>query len=302
MRKKAILISLILIVAVLLAGCRKEGPATSSSSAVTGTSSDNATTQSQTKKTDGQSTSGSTSSSEPTQTSSGQNDPEPVLGFHVDAQKTSKDYEQGDEPVLTVEISVPQVAETEVSSYTAARRINSYYTKKANELASYAEDVLYESAAAEHERCLESGAQFKPFSLEASFSCARNDEKVFSVRREAYESTGDAEQNYTLKAENFICSSGALLTMDSLFKVPFDQYSERIKELVLAEIKTRFSFSADIESTLMSAYDYSDFLLTENGVCFIWQPYSIHSKIDSVQIFEFTYDELADVIDEQWMN
>ena len=146
-----------------------------------------------------------------------------------------------------------------------------------------------------------------PYLFEASFEVTRNDGVLFSVMRNHLSSTGGMHTDINIMAENFVLETGAILTLEDLFSVPYDQYMPRIEQAVLQAADALYGedidevLYGDFETRLMEVFEPTSFCLTETGVIFFWQVYNLGPYTAGPQTFEISYDAIKDIIDGKWM-
>ncbi|MBQ9535339.1 MAG: DUF3298 domain-containing protein [Clostridia bacterium] len=197
--------------------------------------------------------------------------------------------------LLNIRISVPQGA---------GELVDKYYDGKIAEQLAYMRS-LEPDAREQYERIKESGDGewvWTAYELDADFSVQRNDGEIFSVLRTSLEYTGGTHPNYVLAAETFRTADGALVTLDYLFSVPREEYMERIRTMVLAEMDKRTEeegmelYYDDARENLMESFNAGNFFLTDDALAVFWQTYDLAPHAVGVQIFNLPLSELADVI------
>ena len=151
---------------------------------------------------------------------------------------------------------------------------------------------------------LQDGA-FMPYAVSWSFDTTRFDEKVISVLQEGYQQTGGAHPQNLLAAQNFNAENGGLLALSDLFNVEESAYLEAIRLLVLPMMQQREQndnvfYYGGYEGYMMQVFNPADFCLTETGLRLFWQTDSIAPHAAGIQIFDLSYEQLGDLMNEQW--
>jgi len=185
----------------------------------------------------------------------------------------------------------------------AAELISNYYEDKRSDAQLYCEQSLKEYASQQKE---EQGNDFTPLSLSVSCEVTRNDGVLFSTLREYKEISGE-ESSITYKTENFLADTGAILTLEDVFRVDKTQYEKLISKRVLEQIKEKMAqdstlqYNEGYENNLMQWYNATDFYFDDNGLTLIWQANTLGSGSVGAQFFTLSYDELTTVLNERWL-
>ena len=210
------------------------------------------------------------------------------------------DEQSGSNPLVILTVSLPLVENND--------EINAYYENVASSLRDAGEGYL--GVARENLTfAAESNGIFSPYAIDASFEVARNDGKVFSVVRNVYENTGGAHPNTVAYCESFDAQTGALITADDLFSVPFDTAAEALKPQITEMMDARGQetgmggdmYYPNAKEDLFSLWDKKDFYLTETSLVLVWQSYSLAPYAAGIQLFEIPFDKLDSVIDLKWI-
>jgi len=277
------------IILFMLCACSKAPETTT----VTGTSSSTAVTSapSASSSVTTSATTGSTSA-----------DAEKVFEYDVDIHSETGEVLDGKKIMVVYDIAVPELdAEGTGFSEDVAASVSGYYASKASDLKYYAE-IQLAGLAAENAKELED--DFMPLGLYADYEIKRNDAMVFSVKRIVSESFGGPSPNNICYAESFVSETGELLVMGDIFTVPSQEYLSRIASWVLEECKKLqsegYGFYEDFEQSILTTHDNKDFYLTENGICFFWQEYTLAPAAAGILEFEIPYEELADIMNSRW--
>ena len=229
-------------------------------------------------------------------------------GFTVNLEKHEQDVSaENGEPLVQLNLETPKLSvggQTTKVSKQAAELISNYYTDRLSDAQNYGEFSLKEYAA---EQKKEQGDDFTPLSLKISCKVTRNDGVLFSTLREYTEFSGGEDSNITYKTENFLADTGAMLTLEDVFKVNQAQYEKLLSNLVINQIKERMAkdsklkYNDGYENNLMRMFSATDFYFDENGLTLIWQANTLGPGTIGAQFFTLSYGELKTVMNERWL-
>lgn len=235
----------------------------------------------------------------------GQPDPEPEPEPEPEPQDktvfTTYDSEKG-EPLVEVSLAVPRPLGSDARGQIAA-----FYDAWLEDMDYYCGVTLKESAAQALILAQQNGGVFQPYSVESSYEIKRDDGAVFSVVRNQYENLGGPHPSNAMLAETFSAENGGRMSIYDLFPdLGAEEVSALVESLVLPLARQRMEaepglYYAEYETLLMQTFDPLCFALTEEGVTFFWQTYSIGPHVSGVQGFDIPYADLDGSIDPKWL-
>lgn len=195
--------------------------------------------------------------------------------------------------ILVATVVVPEIESEEYA--TAATIINNYYAEQVEKHMEYAETELYDYAIYNYTNYPE---DFTTFRTEQFFDVKYNENGFISVVRYIVDSVGNQVSNNSVTTETFELSSGGLVTGSYAFTD-----ASRVKELVTKRVKTDIEaeikagvseYYANWSSGVEESFDIDNFFLTEDGVVFYYDLYTIADAAEGVPTFVVPYDEMGD--------
>jgi len=139
------------------------------------------------------------------------------------------------------------------------------------------------------------------FEVKRDFEVLRNNEGVLSVKLQDYRYIGGAHGSKFIQALNFDINDRKLIKMDDLFIVNKEKYEGIVLKLIEKEIEKikkegKVTFFDDYVDTLSLALEDDRFVLTDEGVGFIYQEYDIASYAEGPQVIVIPYELMSDII------
>lgn len=223
----------------------------------------------------------------------------PDESLRLEEKYTAKTYAAEGRTVVSLDLNYPYAA----GKGETADSLREYYDLWVEKQMTFAEYDLLPQAQS-HFSGLKDGA-FMPYAVSWSFDTTRFDDKVISVLMTGYQQTGGAHPQTLLAAQNFSGENGGLLALSDLFNVEESAYLEAIRLLVLPmmqqrEQKDNVFYYGGYEGYMMQVFNPADFCLTETGLRLFWQTDSIAPHAAGIQVFDLTYEQLGDLMNEQW--
>jgi hypothetical protein len=173
---------------------------------------------------------------------------------------------------------------------TGLRAIDDYYEAEAERFKAAA------SALAEELRDTEAPS-YPPLEYSARGEIVR-DGGVFSVRREIYTYTGGAHSGGDTVCDNFRLPGGERLSLDDVFTVPREEYTERLLAFFDTFIDSNPEpFFPDAKETLREGFPYERFCAADGGLEFYFPPYIIGPYSSGTIVVPVPSGEIADIAD-----
>lgn len=182
----------------------------------------------------------------------------------------------------------------------AADAINAVLQKEYDSRAASAVALL-DQAKADKASAESYGGTFSGYAITDQVDTARLDEEVLSLVLTSVDATGGAHGSTSARALNFDLTTGKQLTFSSL-TADRAALEARLTDAIAAQI------AADPDSYYPDAANQLDGLVTEGGWYFsddgltvLCEPYSLAPFAAGVLRFTVPYEDLADLLDAQWL-
>lgn len=219
--------------------------------------------------------------------------PEVILGSATTIFKDDSDH-----PVLQMDVTLP--------ACDSLPQIDDYYKALYDDLtATYG--LTREDAAQRRAEHLSMGQEFLPWAAQIKADITRNDGVTLSVLREVYENFGGAHPMITYRAENFDVASQGRLLLSDLFTVSEEDYSPRLRDMILAQMDQKETESGVLyfdyaREQLMTLLDPMDFALTEDSLLIFYNEYALAPHAAGLQHFYLPLSDLSDIVKPQYLS
>ena len=208
-------------------------------------------------------------------------------------------FEKDGKVYLTVSVEYPKMEGEEGR----AGEVNAFFKEKLDREKEYIKDEI-EPMAKETAGYL---AEDQPCAYEVKWVQKRLDADCISVLCTTYQYLGGVHPGQSLAAYNFD-KEGGLITADRLFGMEFAGYSEKLRTLVLnrvdnASAEEQAQYGGYFEGwrdDMMEYWQPADFLITDDGITIFWQEYAIAPYAAGMPQFDLSWEELGDMLAEEW--
>jgi hypothetical protein len=147
-----------------------------------------------------------------------------------------------------------------------------------------------------------SSIAFAPWALDISYETYQASENVVSLKFMVYEFTGGAHGNTTFTTLTFNLAEERVLTLDDVFVVGSDPWTV-IAPMAEEQIKAALSeFDMDADDTWISEgagtnpANYDSFVLTEDSILFIFDPYVVAPYAAGPQQVEIPFSAVEEML------
>lgn len=205
--------------------------------------------------------------------------------------------DENDKEVLKVTVNIPVVSGDIESEDTNINLINetfdnyyfSYMKKVKEELFDVAKDNM-QYATGDY-----------VFEAINGYEIVRNDNKIFSVKMSDLAYAGGAHGSHYIEGLNFDLVNSKLIKFEDLFTVPKELYEDKLFNLINDKIKNMIEnedayFFDDYENNIKGAFKDNLFLLTDDGITFIYEEYEISAYAEGTKFIDISYKDIKDII------
>lgn len=190
-------------------------------------------------------------------------------------------------------VKTPQI--TKPADSRAARRINRYYRHMQKSFLHYCEHHLFPLAAEEYRSALANSFPFRKFEAVFTYTETYNQNCTLSLYTDCYEFTGGAHGNTVRYADVWNLNTGEPRPLSSFFppSTPLRRtLTAFAAEQAGAQIAAGEAMFFDDYRKLMSRnFNPQNFYLTEEGLAFYYQLYTIAPYVEGIVAFTLPYDE-----------
>ena len=213
------------------------------------------------------------------------NEPEPVPATSpVEiSHETASAYSQLDGGGnASLNIDAPKIASSEYGDSIA--KFNSIISDEVDSFRS-----AYDAALGDPDNNGGDDIEFK-----MSYSTYKNDSGIISVMLESAEEFGGAHDATSYKAINFELNGGNTLSLSDILLTDSSEYVSFIKNYILAEMrKTPDKYFSTADNAIDDTFDVNNFVITDSGLRFFFQPYDIAPFAEGQPTFDISYTDLA---------
>jgi hypothetical protein len=225
---------------------------------------------------------------------------EPVSKISIDLTKNEQEYKDENDVTL-LSYSAQSAVITIADNKAAADAINS--SLKANFDAFGAEKEDYVSMAKEQLNQTEDAQYWNGYMMARDISTGRCDEAVTSFIYQDYFYLGGAHGSTVITAENYDMSTGSLLTLDELADDRQKLMDFAISYLMWLTLKPGFidlypwATEEAVKANIAEGFWY----LSDSGLVFIFNEYSIGPYAAGITYLEIAYDDLRGILLDKWL-
>ncbi len=204
-------------------------------------------------------------------------------------------YDEADNnlELLQVSIRVPQFVSDK--TYASLDLVNAHFKRlfEAKKKQAYEEKLLYAKETYEDSKRDSMDFQANRFDFKSSVVYQKNNlVSVYHHEMEMY--SGSAHPNDMYSGDNFDVRTGKRLELTNILKGTSDELDEKIKQLILAEIKKSEGtpdsiYYLEFEKNVKENFDRKNFILGLQSIQFFFNPYELSSRAAGVPMFELPY-------------
>ena len=199
-----------------------------------------------------------------------------------------------DKEMLNIEISYPQIELD--GGYFAQRRINLYFSQKAQRLLRTSIRRLYPQAVRQYLESIRNGYPFNPYQLVSKYTVTFNEECHLSLYTDTYEFTGGAHGTTLRTSDTFDLRTGQRLPLSSFFK-----RGVNYKKMLIDEIKKIAEYNMsknpgiyfdNYKELIEKNFNEESYFISPQGINIYYQQYDIAPYSTGIVVFTVPYKTL----------